>query len=120
MKKEHIYDLVANFLELLSKKNFNKLNTDFNLTYPIYEEIFEELENNSLENETLTLADKEMALNNLNENRAVFEVYSMNNKDEYGVECAIFANKKITDLTLEGNVFQREDKIEFRYKLIRS
>ena len=41
MKKEHIYDLVANFLELLSKKNFNKLNTDFNLTYPIYEEIFE-------------------------------------------------------------------------------
>lgn len=121
MNKEYIYDLVENFLKLLSDNNFDLLNQIYHLDYVVYEEILEELENCSLTGKNLRLANKRTAMHNKIYNRAIFDIDAMNDENQYSIECAIYSDHIITDFTLYGIIhYESENKIQFEYRGIRA
>lgn len=121
MNKEYIYDLVENFLKLLSENDFDCLNQIYQLEKAVYEEILEEIENCSLTGKKLGLADKQTAMHNEIENRAIFDIDAMNDENQYSIECAIYSDHTITDFTLYGIIhYEFENKIQFEYRGIRA
>lgn len=121
MNKQYIYDLVEDFLTLLSENNFDLLNQLYQLDYVVYEEILEELDNCSLTGKNLSLADKQTAMHNEIDNRAIFDIDSMNDENQYSIECAIYSDHIITDFTLYGIIhYGSENKIQFEYRGIRA
>ncbi|ENV32714.1 hypothetical protein [Acinetobacter gerneri] len=52
-------------------------------------------------------------------NMAIFEIFKMDDPNELGVECAVYNNKEITDMTLEGRLFIANDKLCFMYILFK-
>ena len=105
--KENFFDLIEEFLNLLNQRDFKQLEIKFQLNKNVYDEILEELDYENILDKKLSLAPKEIALSAQNDNRAIFEIYKMNNTEE-------------TDLTLEGSIHKKDDKYIFIYHGIRA
>ena len=119
--KENFFDLIEEFLDLLNQRDFKQLEIKFQLNKNVYDEILEELDYENISDKELSLAPKEIALTAQNDNRAIFEIYKMNNTEEIiGVESCLYADSEETDLTLEGSIYKKNDKYIFIYHGIRA
>ncbi|MBF1277588.1 MAG: hypothetical protein HXM87_04005 [Neisseria sp.] len=119
--KENFFDLIEEFLNLLNQRDFKQLEIKFQLNKNVYDEILEELDYENISDKKLSLAPKEIALTAQNDNRPIFEIYSMNNTEEIiGVESCLYADTEETDLTLEGSIHKKDDEYIFIYHSIRA
>ena len=106
--KENFFDLIEEFLDLLNQRDFKQLEIKFQLNKNVYDEILEDLDYENISDKELSLAPKEIALTAQNDNRAIFEIYKMNNTEEIiGVESCLYADSEETDLTLEGYIYKK-------------
>lgn len=119
--KENFFDLIEEFLNLLNQRDFKQLEIKFQLNKNVYDEILEELDYENISDKKLSLAPKEIALTAQNDNRPIFEIYSINNTEEIiGVESCLYADTEETDLTLEGSIHKKDDEYIFIYHSIRA
>ena len=119
--KENFFDLIEEFLNLLNQRDFKQLEIKFQLNKNVYDEILEELDYENISDKKLSLAPKEIALTAQNDNRPIFEIYSMNNTEEIiGVESCLYADTEETDLTLDGSIHKKDDEYIFIYDSIRA
>ena len=119
--KENFFDLIEEFLNLLNQRDFKQLEIKFQLNKNMYDEILEELDYENISDKKLSLSPKEIALTAQNDNRAIFEIYKMNNTEEIiGIESCLYADNEETDLTLEGSTHKKDDKYIFIYHGIRA
>ena len=119
--KENFFNLIEEFLNLLNQRDFKQLEIKFQLNINVYDEILEELDYENISDKKLSLAPKEIALTAQNDNRAIFEIYRMNNTEEIiGVESCLYADNEETNLTLEGSIYKKDNKYIFSYHGIRA
>lgn len=112
------YFLATDFLKSLNVKDSNYLKENFRISDDIYGEILDELERCFEDSYDLSLISCEEIV--INDNRPFFDIYQMNNGEEFGLECAIFNKKKLTDITLESRLFFENHVLRFEYIVFRS
>lgn len=118
-QKENLSYIINNFLFYIKNKEYAKLKDQFFLDKVVCDEIIEELTYHDIFFKELTLAPKNILLTTENVNRAIFDIFEMNEPNEYGVEACIYANNKETDLTIIGTFSFKNGNIEFLFKSIR-
>lgn len=118
-QKENLAYVINDFLSYIKNKEYAKLKNQFFLDKVVCDEIIEELTDHEIFFKELTLAPKNILLAAENINRAILDIFEMNEPNEYGVEACIYANNKETDLTIIGTFSFKNKNIEFLFKSIR-
>ncbi|WP_335956093.1 hypothetical protein [Acinetobacter guillouiae] len=117
------YQLIEKFLSYVNSENLSKLESEFEISAPMYEELKEELER-SIGEETYTLSlipyNEIDSSKEKNPNRPIFNIEEMDDEEEYIVECNIFNQSKLTDLILQGYLEYENGMLQFTLPLFRS
>ena len=118
--KKLIYDKLEYFLSLLSSGDADSLYKIFAISKPLFDEIEESLIEYFNVIPALSLAPFETAFQRIGNARPFFDIYEMNEKNHFGIECVIFANKTETEAILHVEFEEAGADFKFQYKYIGS
>lgn len=123
MKEEinkSVYELVTQFLQLISEDKPDLLMAEFGISIPIYEEIKECLVEYFDAIQPMALAPFDIAFQRKGQKRPFCDIYEMNDANHLGIEFVIWVNAKETEAILHGEIDISNNKLTFQYKYIGS
>jgi hypothetical protein len=105
------YSLLGDLINAIKSNDVAALE-NFCISSAIYEEIIEELDRSCEDINNLTLPHKSIAFVK-NNNRFPIDIFEMNDKKSYGVECQLWSDTEASDLTLCASL-EKVDKNNYR------
>ena len=118
--KKKSYELLKQFIEAVNSRDQSILKERFNINNEIFCEIIENLEEYFGENFSIEPPPYEGAFEKNARNEPDISLFEMNEPGNFGIECAIWMNKKYQEPILHAEISKNTGDWEFIYKYIGS
>jgi hypothetical protein len=111
-----VYELLTDLIQSILDNN-PAMMEKFGISSAVYEEIIDELDRSGEDIRALTLPPKDIAFQQSG-NRYPVDVFEMDDKETYGIECQLWSDGKASELTLTADLGIQNGDYKLNYKII--